>query len=148
MKIYNHDSNAILYLWLLSFVGHNDYFSTNLYWFNYSLFISYYSNIRTQSIFVLNPIFDGVWCRCHTLQLLKHNYSKMIHPTHTIIPYIWSHEYPLRLEPNFFSKFLLYLSYITCDEVNENSPSKIGLKVNDEKRWCFPKNSFIFKPMI
>ena len=23
---------------------------------------------------------------------------------------------------------------ITCDEVNENSPSKIGLKVNDEKR--------------
>ena len=50
----------------------------------------------------INPIFDGVWCRCHTLQLLKHNYSKMIHPTHTIIPYIWSHEYPLRLEPNFF----------------------------------------------
>ena len=85
-----------------------------------------------------NPILDGVWCRCHTLQLLKPYYSKMIHPTHTIIPYIWSHEYPLRLEPNFFSsKFQLYLSYITCDEVNENSPSKIGL--NNLKKLSLTK---------
>ena len=28
------------------------------------------------------------------------------------------------------SKFQSYLSYITCDEVIKNSPSKIGLRIN------------------
>ena len=30
-------------------------------------------------------------------------------------------------DPKNVSKCQMYLSYITCDEVNENSPSKIGL---------------------
>ena len=138
MKIIFGNHNRFSFLRTMRMISVNMWkHPAKIYWFNYSLFISYYSIIRTQSIFVLNPIFDGVWCRCHTLQLLKHNYSKMIHPTHTIIPYIWSHEYPLRLEPNFFSKFLLYLSYITCDEVNENSPSKIGL--NNLKKLSLTK---------
>ena len=46
-----------------------------------------------------NPIFDGVWHRCRTLQLFTQYYSKIIHPTHPVIPYIWSHDYPLQLRP-------------------------------------------------
>ena len=53
MKIKNLDLKGIIYLWLVSFEGHDDCFSheihtfnTNFHWFNYSLFISYYSNIR------------------------------------------------------------------------------------------------------
>ena len=46
-----------------------------------------------------DPIFDEVWHRHHTLQLFKHYYFKIMHPTHPIKPYIWSHEYPLQLRP-------------------------------------------------
>ena len=56
-----------------------------------------YKGLKVNGLKVLNPILDGVWHRHHILQLFKHYYSKIIHPTHPIIPYIWSHEYPLQL---------------------------------------------------
>ena len=56
-----------------------------------------------------NVGFDGmVWMHYLRVIMLKklehrhhalHYYSKIIHPTHPIIPYIWSHEYPLQLRP-------------------------------------------------
>ena len=55
----------------------------------------------------------------HTLPTFKHCNYKVMHPTITIIPYIWQHEYSL--------KFQFQLRYTTCDKVIKNSPSKIGL---------------------
>ena len=50
-----------------------------------------------------------------------------MHPTHPIILYIGHMDTLHSSDPKNVSKFQMYLSYITCDEVNENSPSKTGL---------------------
>ena len=93
----------------------------------------------------INPISDGVWCQHHTLQLLKHYYSKMIHPTHTIIPYIWSHEYPLRLEPKFFFKISIVLELHNLWRSERKQPIKNRVKSEWWKTMMFSKKLLYFQ---
>ena len=133
MKIIFGNHNRFSFLRTMRMISVNMWkHPAKIYWFNYSLFISYYSNIRTQSIFVLNPIFDGVWCRCHTLQLFKHYYSKIMHPIHPIILYIWSHGYPLQLRPKKCFKMSNVLELHNLWRSERKQPIK-----NRVKRFCF-----------
>ena len=97
---------------------------------------------------IFNPILDGVWQVSHTLQLQSIITLRwcIMHHTHLIIPYIWSHEYPLHHRPKKSFKIVIVFEIHNLWQSDQNSPCKIGLNKLQQIVETTLANKIILKP--